>query len=483
MNKHLAVVTIASLLALSTVGCSGDSGSSENTTAPAANANADSGSNANSSTSSNADANASSNSNANAEATDDSSGNNAGSDNAAATGPTADKYPKLDNPNLTLVYYMSPEQYAQTKKENPDYFDNTMETIPEFEKKYGGKVQVIATDWGGMLEKTTAMQNAGTAPDLFLVSDQTFHNTVTKNIVQPVDDVTTDEDYAFWKVGKSVFAWKGKTYAIPIKPYFKYILYNKTMFEDNGLKTPKEYYQEGDWNFDSFAEVGKELTQDTTGSGKIDQWGFSTYQDFIPAIMVENGGSFLKVTDQSVTSGLSDPATQEAMKYLSDWTKQPGGFINFSLNVYDAFNSGKLAMAVGPEYPQPSLSFDVDMVPFPVGPSNKDQSEFVYPQGWSVPTGSKNPQGAAAFVYMLNQLTKDKGEKLELKRFGQENYDMINDPDMKITYSIDKGLSNIWFLIGSVANLMHDQVPPATIAEKINPQINAAIEKVYGKQQ
>lgn len=402
------------------------------------------------------------------------------SDGSAA--PAVSKYETLENPNLKIIYFTSKEQYEQSKQENPDIFDMLLETIPEFEKKYGGKVELIATDWGGMLERTIAMQNAGEAPDMLLLSDQTFHNSVTKNVVQPLDDFVSEEDYSFWNVDAELFRWKGSTYGIPIKPYFKYILYNKTMFEENGLKTPKEYYLEGNWNFDTFAELGKELTLDTTGSGDIDQWGFTTYHDFIPAMMLENGGAFLKVTSESIASGLSDPATQETLQYFIDWTKQPGGFINFGLNVYDAFNSGKLAMAVGPEYPQPTLAFDVDMVPFPVGPSNKDKSVFVYPQGWSIPTGASNPQGATAFVYLMNQLTKEIGDELELQRFGQENYDIMNNPDLKLTYSYDKGLSNIWFLIASTANMVYDQVPPATIAETMNPQINAAIEKAFGKQ-
>lgn len=398
------------------------------------------------------------------------------------TSAIADKYPTLQNANLKIIYFQSMEQYEQSKIDVPDIYDYFLDAIPEFEKKYGGKIELIATDWNGMLEKCVAMQNAGDAPDLFLVSDQTFHNTVTKSVVQPLDSFTTDEDFSFWSVKRETFSWRGSTYGIPIKPYFKYILYNKTLFEENGLKTPKEYYKEGKWDFDAFAEVGKALTMDTDGDGTIDQWGFTTYQDFVPAIMIANGGAFLKVTDKSISSGLSDPNTQEAMTYLTDWLKQPGGFINFGLNIFDAFNSGKLAMAVGPEYPQPTLPFEVDLVPYPYGPSNPNKSAFVYPQAWSVPTGAKNPEGAVAFVYLMNKLTKERYWEIELKRYGEENCSILNDPNLHLVYSMDKGLSNIWFLIASVVNHMYDQLPPATIAEKINPMIESEIVKVYGEQ-
>jgi ABC-type glycerol-3-phosphate transport system substrate-binding protein len=152
------------------------------------------------------------------------------------------------------------------------------------------------------------------------------------------------------------------------------------------------------------------------------------------------------------------------------------------MNIYDTFNSGKLGMAIDPEYPQPSLPFEVDLVPYPYGPSNPNKAVFVYPQAWSVPTGAKNPQGAAAFAYLMNTLTKQNYVAIETKRYGEENFNILNDPDINLVYSMDKGLSNIWFLIASVVNHMYDQIPPATIAEKINPMIESEIVKVYGEQ-
>lgn len=388
---------------------------------------------------------------------------------------------KLENPNIRIVYWQSQEAYDTAKAENPDVFDVILDTIPEFEKEYGGKVELIAVDWGQMLEKTVSMQSADDAPDLVMISDQTFHNVVTGGVVMELDELTTDDDYSFWKVGRDLFTWKGKTYGIPIKPYFKHILYNKTKFQEHGLKTPREYFDEGNWTFDTFAEVGKKLTYDSDKDGEIDQWGFSTWDDFIPAITLCNGGAFLKVTTDGITSGLKDPATLEAMQYISDWIKQPGGFINLEMSMFEEFDNGNLAMIVGKEYPQDQLPFEVDMVPYPVGPSSKDKAVFVYPQGWGIPTGSKNPEGAAAFVYLANKITKEKGDELEKKRFGDERFEMINGDDLNITYSLDKGLSSIWEIIGTITNKLYDQVPPATIAEELEPVINADIEKTYGK--
>jgi len=36
-----------------------------------------------------------------------------------------------------------------------------------------------------------------------------------------------------------------------------YFTYNETMFKENGIKTPHEYYAEGNWNLDSFMEICK----------------------------------------------------------------------------------------------------------------------------------------------------------------------------------------------------------------------------------
>jgi len=49
--------------------------------------------------------------------------------------------------------------------------------------------------------------------------------------------------------------------------------YNKTMFENYGVKTPKEYFMEGTWNWENFTKCAVEMTKDIDSDGDIDTYG------------------------------------------------------------------------------------------------------------------------------------------------------------------------------------------------------------------
>lgn len=83
----------------------------------------------------------------------------------------------------------------------------------------------------------------GDAPDLFEVYDENMYNVILSGVVSPLDDLTTDADYSYYDVDKSLFSWKGSVYAIPLKPYTFYIMFNRELFELEGLKAPDELFR------------------------------------------------------------------------------------------------------------------------------------------------------------------------------------------------------------------------------------------------
>lgn len=394
--------------------------------------------------------------------------------------PAGDPYETLEDPDISIVYWMSPEYYASAVAKDPSVYDPILDAIGDFEEKYSGKVTVIKTDWNSMLSTTIAKQESDEAPDLIEVYDRTMHNVILQSVVMPLDDYVTDADFSFYKVDRSLFQWRGKTYAVPIKPYTFYIMFNKTMFEMEGLETPDVTYQKGEWTFDKFAEVGKKLTK--TVNGEIVQWGFASWDDCITSFMLANDSALLKVDTLTgtVTSGLNDPKVINTINAFSEWYTQPGGFINLNDDMFGLFDGNKLAMCRGKEYPLNDLPFEVGMVPFPTGPDTTGKTLVTYPQAFAVPTGAKNVKGAMAFMYMVNERQKAVGDAREAARIGQENYNMIYADDVKPVYAYDKAPANIDSIIGSILNYAFDKVPGATIAETVNPTIEAAIEMTYG---
>ena len=51
------------------------------------------------------------------------------------------------------------------------------------------------------------------------------------------------------------------------------LYYNKTMFENYGVKTPKEYFMEGTWTWENFLKCNEEMTKDVDADSTIDTYG------------------------------------------------------------------------------------------------------------------------------------------------------------------------------------------------------------------
>lgn len=381
----------------------------------------------------------------------------------------------LENPNITIVYWYNQDQYKYDTSKNENVYDPVLEAIPYFEQKYGGKVTVVYAAWNDMLETVLALQKAGDAPDLFEVFDESMYSVILSGVVSPLDDLTTDADYSYYDVDKSLFSWKDSVYAIPLKPYAFYIMFNRDLFELEGLKAPDELFAEGNWNWTSFRDSCKSLTK--TVDGETSQLGYGSYGDTILSFMYANGGSLLNVdtANGTVTSNLNSVETQNTLNYLIELKDS---FV-YGDDMWGWFDNGTMAMIRGKEYPV-DLPFEVGMVPFPTGDDYEGKNLVVYPQAMAVPNGAKNPEGAVAFMRVVNELQKEVGDQKEANRIGQENYDMIYADDVNLVYAYDKCLNDINTTIATIVNYINDGVPAATIDANMEPEIQSKINLMLG---
>lgn len=395
----------------------------------------------------------------------------------------------LANPNIKIVFWMSSNGYLNMKSQNDAVFEASMEAKAAFEEKYGGTVEVIGVTWDQQLQKCIDMQQAGDAPDLVLMYESVFHGAVQQGIIQNIDAYVTPEDYAYYPISEENYMWGGNHYAVPIKPYLKHITFNRTLFEYEGLEAPDELYAKGEWTFDKFLEAGRALTQDTDGDGEINQWGFSGYGDTMSHFIVANHGALLNIdqANKKVTSGLKNPETLEALTYLGDMMNNVSPmWMRGESEMFGYFDNNALGMIVGKEIQDArQLPFDVGMVPYPAGPSGSTDEVYVYSQSWAVPTGAKNPEGAIAYIRMINDIQKAQGDEKERARYGKapdgsDMYDLIYNNHTLIT-KYDKGLAGIFEVMGTIENYLADGIPASTVAERVEPLITAEIEKTFGK--
>lgn len=383
---------------------------------------------------------------------------------------------KLDNPNIKIVYWYNEKQYQYDTSKKPDVYDPILEAIPYFEKKYGGEVEVIYAAWNDMLSTVIGMQEGSNAPDLFEVYDETLYSVILSGVAMDISDYVTDKDMGYYAINQETFQWKGKTYAIPLKPYTMYIMFNRDLFDLEGLKAPDEMFRDGEWNWANFKDVCKKLTK--TVDGEVTQLAFGSWEEDILRFMYSNDATLLNVDTKTgaVTSNLGSPNAQATLDYLKDLM---GSFV-FGNDMFGWFDNGNLAMIRGKEYPV-ELPFEVGMVPFPTGDNASGKNLAVYPQGMAVPTGSKNPAGAVAFMRIVNELQQIVGNKKEASRIGQENYDMIYASDVKLVYNYDKGLNDIGTILATIVNYLGEGVPAATINANVESKIQSEIDLMYKK--
>ena len=389
----------------------------------------------------------------------------------------------LANPNVKFIYWVD-RASIDTNLQGENYFDRFESAIPVFEEKYGGKVDVIYADWGAMMETMIAMQNAGDAPDLFILSDQTFLSCAMRGIVQPVDDFVAEGDMTFWPGMDKVFFMNGKNYAITVRPYAKHVLFNIDMFEAAGIETPDKIYDRGEWTYDKFEEIAREFTLDTDDDGVIDQWGFGNTGDFFVQVLAANGTSLLDFKDDGIAYNLNNAAAIRALEYFASWTDPETGIMPaFDDSFWDLFDTGKMAMDVGHEiFWYGGNGFEVGAVPYPVGPDNAEKKLFTYPQGLAIPTGSKNPEGAAAFAYLVNKTTVELSPVKERalievadKPWRAGTYDRLYK-DVIWTYDMSTGISDGWGLFDRIATDLIDGMPPASVVEKYQPEVESLIK-------
>jgi len=382
----------------------------------------------------------------------------------------------LANPNISIVYWYNEDQYAYDTSKNANVYDPILEAIPYFEEKYGGEVNVIYAAWGDMLNTVTALQQSGEAPDLFEVYDETMYSVVLSGVAQPLDAYVSDADYGYYDVSRDLFSWDGASYAIPLKPYAFYIMFNKDLFDLEGLPYPDELYREGKWNWSTFRDVCKQLTK--TVDGEVTQVGYGSWEDTILSFMYADGCTLLNTDTATgeVSHNLDDPKVQNTLNYLIELKDT---FV-YGNDMWGWFDNGAMAMIRGHEFPV-DFPFEVGMVPFPSGDDYEGKNLVVYPQAMAVPTGAANPEGAVAFMRIVNELQLEVGNQKEANRIGQENYDLIYSEDVRMVYAYDKCLNDIGTVVATIVNYIREGVPAATISANVAPVIQAEIDLMYGE--
>jgi ABC-type glycerol-3-phosphate transport system substrate-binding protein len=119
---------------------------------------------------------------------------------------------------------------------------------------------------GGMNEKLIAAVASGTPPDIATMFPRYLARLIEGHILVPWDIPAADRRDIYEAIQR-VFAYKGKTWAIPIEHSVYGLYWNRALFREAGLAGPPRTLQE-------LAEFGRRIARDDDGDGRLDRWGF-----------------------------------------------------------------------------------------------------------------------------------------------------------------------------------------------------------------
>ncbi|MGT2666047.1 ABC transporter substrate-binding protein [Streptococcus rifensis] len=285
--------------------------------------------------------------------------------------------------------------------------------INKFEEAEGVKVKIIATDADQYATKLQAAISGGNTPDVFYVEQHNLMAYVDNGVLLDITGYVEDSDFDLgniWEYGVNTYRYDGKQvgkgplYGLP-KDLGPFALgYNKDMFKEAGIELPDK---DKPYTWDEFVKVSKDLTKDTSGDGKVDQWatGFNVNWS-LQAFVWSNGGDWVNEAKDTVT--VDTPEFAEALQYFADLQNvhevTPSIADAQTLDTYQRWMNGEIAFfPVGPwdMSTYAGLDFEYDLIPWPAGKTGKPAT-FIGSLGIGASSKTKNPEKAAKLVEYLS---------------------------------------------------------------------------------
>ena len=204
------------------------------------------------------------------------------------------------------------------------------------------KVDVQVTAWNQYWIKMEAAGAGGSLPDVFWMHSNNFLTFASSNklmdLTSKISSSSTVKNSNFPDDLIKLYTYNSKQYAVP-KDYDTIGLwYNKTLFDQKGIK-----YPDSSWDWNKLKSVAKQLTDTSKGV-----YGFLSYpntQNIIYDLIYQNGG--YPISDDRTKSGYSSAESVAAIKYALSFAQDKTSptaaqFTNTTAEQY--FESGKGAM-------------------------------------------------------------------------------------------------------------------------------------------
>ncbi len=381
--------------------------------------------------------------------------NNNNQNSNSKTASTIIKNPYgLENASEELVEALTNSGEITTYTYSQELTDDTKKFLEYYKKYYGGTVKYKYIAYADNQTQYLIDYAAGEMPDLVMIDYRKWPKVGNRQIAYNMDELkklgVLGLDHPELKKYENLadnYTLKGKTYAYSVSygsPVMMGI--NLELFDKYSVKSPVEYYKEGNWNTDTFAECIKNISRTTADGTKI--YGVSAW----------NLGWFVTADDNSLVSwdkdwklksNLKNSGVMATLQNIKDWHTNGyfGGdtkaFANGTLAIFTA-TADNLDDALKP------VTFKWDIVPFPYGVNNTSGMLPGEITGSGVATSTKNPQGVVNYG-IASSVFNSQYYGIELGSVYCESYKIYNEKQMNlINTHVDKISEDLMYGVGSL---------------------------------
>ena len=350
-----------------------------------------------------------------------------------------------------------------------------------FEADTGLKCEVFAVPQSGYPEHIKMKIAIGDAPDVFMTNEGNQSFPLTLEIASPINLVSTvDLDDPIWD--KSMLEstrLNGNIYGVNTigTPHTgsNLVFFNKRLFEENGFKTPAEYYAENDWTWDNMLKCLKDIKSLSTNSDIY--YGAQLELDILAGSV---GASFTKYNYETDTfsSGVNDPKLLAAFQWYADAKEQ--GLLDGNIN---RFVQGRCGIIVRGTWGLKANGYFADMSPEDVGftymPSfevgEKSYVSSIY-RVYGICEGAHHPDAAGYFIrYLLDPANYDLQNTFITPEAGNFYYELTNRTASEKYFNFDAGLAT---LLGQDQNTAFYNPVKGTSSAGVKTAIDSVSNKV-----
>ena len=270
--------------------------------------------------------------------------------------------------------------------------------IKAFTKDTGIKVNLVSYNQEDYVSTVAKQIAAKAGPDV-IICNEAFPSALEiaqplQNIVDLDDDFWDDEITELSTVG-------GNTYFVnsleSVWENIDMVFYNKTLFSNNGLTTPTDYYESGKWTYENLKKCLEQITKLGYIGGYMDADKLSASMG-VPLISYDpKTNKFTNnITKMSAAYQFAAQIQKEGLWSTTAWW---GTFSNGTIGIYTSGLYGAKYNGFFKDMDNNSIA----AVPMPTSFQGKELKPTSGMRAYGIAKGAKNPMGAVYFLrYFLD---------------------------------------------------------------------------------